>query len=284
MRAAIAFLPHLTSLGITHLYLSPVFTAVAGSTHGYDVINPAQIDPALGGVDGFITLSDAARAAGIGLILDLVPNHTAFSLENPWLRDVLKLGRNSRYARHFDIDWDEGPLILPWLSETFAVMVETGQVSATSGAMIVGDLEVPLRDDAQTQNMEDLHEMQHWRLTHWSRERDGVTHRRFFNVTGLIGMRVEDEDVFADMHALVFDLVDAGRVQGLRIDHIDGLADPATYLHHLRERVGEVPIWVEKILTGDETLADWPMSGTTGYEAATPDCAALDGSRRRHPA
>lgn len=267
--AAIEFLPHLAELGASHLYLSPIFTATEGSTHGYDVINPAEIDPALGGETGFIRLSDAAQAAGIGLILDLVPNHTAFSLQNPWLQDVLKLGRTSRYAKHFDIDWDEGPLVLPWLSETFAVHLAEGDVAQTATTLQVADLEIPRRGDAQSDDLTVLHDSQHWRLAHWSRERDGVTHRRFFNVTGLIGMRVEDPDVFRDMHACVVALVAAGRVQGVRLDHIDGLADPATYLQRLRAGLGDVPIWVEKILTGDEVLPDWSIAGTTGYEAAT---------------
>ena len=267
--AAIAFLPHLSDLGISHLYLSPIFTATDGSTHGYDVIDPTEIDPALGGEVGFAKLSDAAQAAGIGIILDLVPNHTAFSLENAWLRDVLRLGRDSRYARHFDIDWDEGPLILPWLSETFAVHLAAGEVEKTADSLRVADLEIPRRGDVQTDDLDALHDNQHWRLAHWSRERDGVTHRRFFNVTGLIGMRVEDPEVFEDMHACVVSLIKAGRVQGVRLDHIDGLADPATYLRRLRAAIGDVPIWVEKILTGDEVLPDWSIAGTTGYEAAT---------------
>ncbi|WP_102108313.1 malto-oligosyltrehalose synthase [Oceaniglobus roseus] len=267
--AAIAFLPHLTDLGITDLYLSPIFTATPGSTHGYDVTDPTEIDPALGGRVGFDRLSEAAQAAGIGLILDLVPNHTAFSLDNPWLIDVLREGRDSRHAKYFDIDWDEGPLVLPWLEQSFEALLAAGEVARDGDGLRIGGLTVPLRADAEGKDLAELHEAQHWRAVHWLRERDGVTHRRFFNVTGLIGMRVEDPEVFADMHRLVVELVEAGQVQGLRLDHIDGLADPAAYLSLLRLAVGDVPIWVEKILTGDERLADWPIEGTTGYEAAT---------------
>lgn len=267
--AAAAFLPHLTDLGISHLYLSPIFTAVPGSTHGYDIIDPGEIDPALGGREGFDRLSRAAQGAGIGIILDLVPNHTAFHLANPWLCDVLRHGRDSRFARHFDIDWDEGPLVLPWLAEPFDALLAAGQVVRDGDALRIGEMSVPLRAGFEADSLAALHEGQVWRLTHWARERDGVTHRRFFNVTGLIGMRVEARAVFDDMHALAIELVRAGQVQGLRIDHVDGLADPAAYLVDLRAAVADTPVWVEKILTGDEALPDWPVEGTTGYEAAT---------------
>ena len=268
------YLPHLTANGISHLYLAPIFRAQAGSTHGYDVIDPNVIEPDLGGDAGFDALAQAARQAGIGIIIDIVPNHTAFSLENPWLRDVLRHGTDSAFAPHFDIDWSDR-LLLPFLTDTFEGLLEAGKVSldreADGPVLRVGDVAVPVDPATVAAHGDDLaalHDAQAWRLTPWQRERDSITHRRFFNVTGLIGMRVEDEAVFADMHRKVFDLVDAGLVQGLRLDHIDGLADPDTYLDRLKARVGDVPIWVEKILTGAEALPDWGIAGTTGYEAA----------------
>ncbi|SDE31356.1 malto-oligosyltrehalose synthase [Limimaricola pyoseonensis] len=274
-------LPYLAGLGVSHLYLSPVFTATTGSTHGYDVTDPTEIDPALGGREGFEALARAARQAGLGIVLDIVPNHTAFGLENPWLRDVLRHGPDSRYARHFDIDWAKGRLVLPFLGAPFEEMLEQGAFTLREGEtgpefatehfavpMAAGTL--PPEDGRRDPDaIREAHAAQHWRLTHWEYERDGVTHRRFFNVTGLIGMRVEDETVFDDMHALLFELLDEGLVQAIRLDHIDGLADPAAYLRRLRDRVGDTPVWIEKILTGDETVpADWPIEGTTGYEAA----------------
>lgn len=270
-------LPRLAALGISHLYLSPIQTAVKGSTHGYDVADPTTIDPELGGSSGFVTLSEAARRAGLGIILDIVPNHTAFHPENPWLRDVLRHGQDSAYAFHFDIDWEAGRLVLPFLPEPFEVMLARGDVRVETGedpVMVAGDIAIPLDPStldgavASEADLIRLHDAQSWRLTHWMLERDGVTHRRFFNVTGLIGMRVEDAGVFDDMHRLALDLVEAGQIHGLRVDHIDGLADPAGYLQRLREAVGEVPVWVEKILTGDEELRPWPVQGTTGYEVA----------------
>ncbi len=143
--AAIAYLAHLAEMGISHLYLSPVFTAAPGSTHGYDVTDPSEIDPALGGREGFERLSDAAQAAGIGLILDIVPNHTAFSLDNPWLVDVLRHGQDSRYAPHFDIDWEAGPLVLPWLEEPFEALAEQGKVGRSGDTLRIGELAIPLR-------------------------------------------------------------------------------------------------------------------------------------------
>lgn len=263
-------LDQLVRLGISHLYLSPIFTATGGSTHGYDVTDPTEIEPALGGRQGFDRLSRAAAERGLGIILDIVPNHTAFTPQNPWLADVLRHGHASRYARHFDIDWHAGPLVLPFLGQPFRKMLTDGAFSVRDGNWMIGDLAIPLAPGTDTtDDLDMLHEAQHWRLVHYEKERDSITHRRFFNVTGLIGMRVEDERVFDDTHALIFDLVRGNQVQGLRVDHIDGLADPETYLRRLADRLPGTPVWVEKILVGDETLPDaWPTVGTTGYEAA----------------
>ena len=269
-------IPRLSDLGISHLYLSPIQTATPGSTHGYDITDPTVIDPALGGRAALDALSQSAQQAGLGLILDIVPNHTAFHLSNPWLRDVLRHGPASRFAACFDIDWTAGRLILPFLPEPFETLLDRGDITVTDTpegpALRVRDLTIPLapHSDAGSGTAPELaalHDAQHWRLTHWLLERDGVTHRRFFNITGLIGMRVEDPAVFDATHSLIFDLIDARVIHGLRIDHIDGLADPAAYLARLRARAGDLPIWVEKILTRDEHLPDWPIDGTTGYEA-----------------
>lgn len=173
--------------GVSHLYLSPIFLAGSGSTHGYDIINPTRIDPVLGGREGFDALARAAGEQGLGIILDIVPNHTAFTLENPWLLDVLKHGPASRYARHFDIDWDAGPLVLPFLPEPFEKMLDDGAFHAADGMWHFGDVSLPLAEDSPvTGDLRALHDTQHWRLVHFELERDGITHRRFFNVTSLI--------------------------------------------------------------------------------------------------
>ncbi len=275
-------LPRLEALGVSHLYLSPILRAVPGSTHGYDVIDPTAIEPALGGREGFARLAGAAHARGLGVILDIVPNHTAFSLESPWLCDVLRHGEASRWARHFDIEWEAGRLVLPFLPSPFEAMLEAGLVAVQEASddapggpvMRVEELEVPLAPfplseperAGEPDALRALHDRQAWRLAHWELERDGVTHRRFFNVTGLIGMRVEDGQVFDDTHALILDLVREGLVDALRVDHVDGLADPGAYLARLTEAAG-VPVWIEKILVGPEALPPWPVEGTTGYEA-----------------
>ena len=279
-------LDYLADLGISHLYLSPIFTAVTGSTHGYDVTDPTQIDPVLGGEVAFLALAEAAKKKNIGIILDLVPNHTALSVENPWFADTLRHGETSAYAAYFDIDWAAG-LLLPMLPRPLDDMLaeRAFRLSARDGGAVEwqdnwlplapGSLPHDGRDDPDV--IARVLAAQHWRLRHWQRERDSLTHRRFFNITDLIGMRVERAEVFTAMTALPLRLVADGHVQGLRIDHIDGLANPLEFLTRLRAEVGpDIPIWVEKILTGAETLpAHWPVDGTTGYEVATAVTALL---------
>lgn len=267
-------LDYLKDLGISHLYLSPIFTAAEGSTHGYDVLDPTEIEPSLGGREGFEKLARAAHALGIGIILDIVPNHTAFTLESAWLRDVLRHGEKSQFATFFDIDWAAGPLVLPLLPEPFQVMLDRGDFSAAEGCWRFDEVDVPLAAgyEGTSDTAEDLlalHNKQHWRLRHWELERDGITHRRFFNVTSLIGIRVEDPTVFEATHSLIIELVETGLVDGLRVDHVDGLADPKGYLDRLAEALPGTPVWVEKILVGTEALdRQWKTVGTTGYEAA----------------
>ncbi|EJC71011.1 malto-oligosyltrehalose synthase [Rhizobium leguminosarum bv. viciae WSM1455] len=319
--------PYLKTLGISHLYASPIFTAVSGSTHGYDVTDANDIDPALGGRAGFERLTESLASAGMGLILDIVPNHMAASPENSWWRDVLTFGRQSAYFSHFDIDWSE-PLTLPQLGQDFEGTLADGELritlDETQGNFAFGYFEtlLPLNptsygtianrlDDPVATRMAEaaavtsgenfnramrdilfeggdravlrhkleeassdrdfvrsLHEGQHWRLTHWKEAARHLSYRRFFEVTGLVGIRVEDPAVFEDMHRLVIELVHHGKVQGLRIDHVDGLAEPRAYLDRLREAVGpDTYIVVEKILGAGEVLPEsWPVAGTTGYE------------------
>ncbi|GGL97361.1 malto-oligosyltrehalose synthase [Pseudooceanicola nanhaiensis] len=269
--------PYWAGLGISHLYASPLFTATGGSTHGYDITDPTEIDPALGGRAGLERLSAALKAEGLGLVLDIVPNHMAFAPETPWLRDVLRHGRESRYAGHFDMDIAADRLRLPWLPAPFHALAADGafrvEDDADGPVLVTGGLRIPLAETpslAAARNdpgaITALHEEQPWRAVYWRTEMDSLSHRRFFNVTGLIGVKVEDPAVFEDVHRLLFELTEAGIVDGIRVDHVDGLADPAGYLDKLRARVPDHPVWVEKILTGDERLPSWPVEGTTGYE------------------
>ncbi|KPH06940.1 malto-oligosyltrehalose synthase (plasmid) [Rhizobium acidisoli] len=324
---ACGLIPYLKTLGISHLYASPIFTAVNGSTHGYDVTDANDIDPALGGRAGFERLTESLAAAGMGLILDIVPNHMAASPENGWWRDVLAFGQQSSYAGHFDIDWSE-PLTLPQLGQDFEAALAAGELrivldethgnfafayfdtllplNPSSYGAIANRLDDPVatrmaeaaavtsgEDFARTMRdilfeggdrailrqkldeisadrdfVKSLHEAQHWRLTHWKEAARHLSYRRFFEVTGLVGTRVENPSVFEDMHRLTIELVRHGKVQGLRIDHVDGLAEPKAYLDRLRDAVGpDTYIVVEKILGAGEALPEsWPVSGTTGYE------------------
>jgi (1->4)-alpha-D-glucan 1-alpha-D-glucosylmutase len=277
---AVTLIPYLKRLGISHLYASPVFTATTDSTHGYDVTDANALDPALGGREGFDRLSSALKEAGLGLILDIVPNHMAASLENPWWRDVIEHGEMSRYARHFDIDWTR-PLTLPFLGEAFDTALQHGDISVKPDPLtgklslayfdsyypLAPDTTGDLRLDDKTAIAE-LHERQPWRLICWRNAPFELSYRRFFEITGLVGMRVEDNAVFADTHRLILELVHSGAVDGLRVDHVDGLADPKGYLERLRKATGpDCYLTVEKILgEGEQLPDDWPVSGTTGYE------------------
>nr|WP_310617521.1 malto-oligosyltrehalose synthase [Pantoea cypripedii] len=286
---AAALVPYLKKLGISHLYASPVFTAPHDSTHGYDVTHATQIDPSLGGRAGFERMVQALKSAGLGLILDIVPNHMAASLENPWWHDVIAHGEHSRYAHYFDIDWSR-PLTLPFLGDTFAEALEKGEISVRADpqsglpTLAYFDNFYPLALDSwQGLNLQDkvdiaaLHERQAYRLICWRDAATDLSYRRFFEITGLVGVRVEDPEVFAATHRLILELVHSGAVAGLRIDHVDGLADPQGYLERLRQQAGpDCYITVEKILGAEEPLAaDWPVAGTTGYEFITALADAL---------
>ncbi len=281
---AATLVPYLKALGISHLYASPIFTATTGSTHGYDITDPNEIDPAIGGREGFDRLVTALRSAQIGLILDIVPNHMATSLENRWWRDVIEHGKNSAWANYFDIDWTR-PLTLPFLGDTFEAELESGALelkrdpATGKAAFVYYDQAYPLNPESiagceqlltfpDRQAITALHEAQSWRLMCWREAPRQLSWRRFFEVTGLIGVKVEDESVFEETHRLILALVHAGIVDGLRIDHIDGLADPLGYLQRLRQATGpDCYITVEKILAkGEQLPASWPVSGTTGYE------------------
>jgi (1->4)-alpha-D-glucan 1-alpha-D-glucosylmutase len=304
---AVALVPYIKKLGISHLYASPIFTATSGSTHGYDVTDANEIDPTLGGREGFDKLAQALKAAGLGLIIDIVPNHMAASLENAWWRDVIAKGEKSPWAHHFDIDWSRR-LTLPFLGEDFDAVVEKGELKVEADpqtgkpAFVYYESVYPLVE-ASWQGREqeilgltdaakiaELHEQQPWRLMSWRDAASDLSYRRFFEITGLVGMRVEDDQVFDDTHKLILELVHSGAVDGLRVDHVDGLADPRGYLMRLRQKAGDAcHITVEKILGKGEHLPDdWPVSGTTGYEfiAALSDVLVddenLDGLREAY--
>jgi (1->4)-alpha-D-glucan 1-alpha-D-glucosylmutase len=357
-REAAAIVPYLQALGITHLYASPILQSRAGSTHGYDMVDPARIDAELGGEDALAQLIEALRRAGLGLIVDFVPNHMGVLFaDNPWWLDVLEWGRASPYARAFDIDWNALPfwlrdkVLIPVLGRPYAEALAAGEIELrydakegsfsswyyehrmpiapacyrgivetvvrhagapetktgrtlldyvrthgwsghptydeagvfkTMLAAIAGGADViaaglaRYRPHAGGQRaLHRLLERQAYRLAHWRLANAHINYRRFFDINGLAGLRVEDERTFDAVHGRIAPLIAAGAVAGLRVDHIDGLADPAGYCRRLRELVTRVRpqadppfhIFVEKILGPDERLPPLDgVDGTTGYE------------------
>ena len=345
---ATAAVPYLAELGISHLYLSPVLEAAPGSTHGYDVVDPDRVSAALGGEDGFARFADAAHAAGLGILLDIVPNHMSIAgTANRWWVDVLENGRASYYAHFFDVDWgnDDPRVLLPVLGERYGRSLSTGSlaVSRTGAAFEVraGDLRFPMsprsigrivrhagerighaelafigdallllprtsdvndrrrrhRDkavllgrlgelggrvptaiddeiaalNADPVELDAVLEAQNYRLAHWTAAGNQLSYRRFFDITSLVGICNEEPDVLAASHRRIFGWLGDRTIDGVRVDHVDGLRDPGAYLRRLRAAWPEPDsrpwIVVEKILAGDEQLpASWPVAGTTGYD------------------
>ncbi len=354
--AAAGIAGYLGRLGVSHLYLSPILQAAAGSTHGYDVVDPTRVNRELGGEEGYARLCEALGDAGLGQLLDVVPNHMAITgPDNRWWWDVLRLGRSSRYAGYFDVDWDSpevhlrDTVLLPVLGDHYGRELEAGHLlvaregedfsvryfdhsypldPATLGPVLAGaaarvddeegrvELErlagtasrVPpvgpdpdgqverrgqvqeltgrLREllagredagaaldgelacwNADPDRLDGLLDAQHYRLAWWRSGGENLDYRRFFDINDLAALRVEQPAVFADSHRLVLDWLGSGVLDGLRIDHVDGLLEPRRYLQRLAEAAPEAWVVVEKILEGDERLPeDWSVAGTTGYD------------------
>jgi (1->4)-alpha-D-glucan 1-alpha-D-glucosylmutase len=361
--AAAALVPYLKALGISHLYTSPFLKARAGSTHGYDIVDHAQLNPEFGGDEAFARLSQALAAADMGLILDFVPNHMGVGFsDNAWWLDVLEWGPKSPHAASFDIDWDtlpykpEGGVLLPILGRAYGDALEAGEIAlafdagegsfsawyfehrlpirpnrygevlrtivahADAGDQPAGrrllelsalhpDPRAPTREQApafkaalaavaggtavierglaayrpspdhpaRTVALHRLLERQHYRLAYWRVAVSEINYRRFFDINGLAGLRVEDPRTFIAVHRLVAALIAGGRLHGLRVDHIDGLWDPAKYFRQLQRLIRRPRgpagsrrsfyIVVEKILASGEVMPRFPgVAGTTGYE------------------
>ncbi|OZY31769.1 malto-oligosyltrehalose synthase [Pseudomonas lundensis] len=344
--------PYFARMGISHLYASPLLTARDGSMHGYDVVDPTRVSPALGGEAALRRLVAELRAHDMGLILDVVSNHMAVGgADNPWWLDLLAWGRASPYAEFFDIQWHspdpllEGQLLLPFLGNDYGATLKAGELplrydaqqgrfytehghhhfpicpldygfllhisgqpdlqflgerftalhplphprertaplhaelaalSARPEVLAAIEQQLTCFDARHPSGLERLHallERQSYRLASWRTAADDINWRRFFDVNELAGLRVERPRVFEATHQKIFDLIRDGLVDGLRIDHVDGLADPRGYCRKLRRRVDalapdrHLPIYVEKILGAEESLPDdWHVDGTTGYE------------------
>jgi len=305
---AFPLIGYLSRLGISHIYASPIMTARPGSMHGYDTIDPTRINPELGGEDGFRRLVRELRRYGMGIILDIVPNHMAIGSGNPWWMDVLAAGRSSRYAKYFDIEWEpvnpqlRGKVLLPVLGRPYGEVLAAGELTlqhdGTRGFVRYFDHLFPLTDAASQAvrnaspegfdpllpdgraRLHELLEAQHYRLSWWRSANDEINWRRFFDINELAALRVEVDEVFEAVHQSVFALYAQGLIDGVRVDHIDGLAQPGDYCRKLRARLrkleaerpadapsGPAYFVVEKILSRDEHLrAAWQTDGTTGYD------------------
>ena len=262
---------YLTSLGADWLYLSPLLEAEPGSDHGYDVVDPSRIDPVRGGAEGLEGLAALARAAGRGILVDIVPNHmgVATAPANPWWWDLLTHGQESRYAEAFDVDWAAGagririPVLGDGDDELDALTLAGGRLHYYDNIFPIAPGSADDDADART-----VHSRQNYELVNWRRADADLNYRRFFAVNTLAGIRVEVPWVFAESHAEIVRWVRDGLVDGLRVDHPDGLADPGGYLDALQAATGGTYVLVEKILEGDEQLPpNWAAAGTTGYDA-----------------
>jgi (1->4)-alpha-D-glucan 1-alpha-D-glucosylmutase len=288
--AAAAVTDYLRDLGVSWAYLSPLLEATSGSDHGYDVVDVTRVDPARGGREGLDRFAASARAAGLGILVDIVPNHMGVSAprENAWWWDVLRLGRDSAHADAFDIDWaaGDGKVLVPVLGAAFDEVVDAGELTidpepaddAPSGVLRYYDHAFPLApgsiDDAGGGDLTDpavvraVAGRQNFRLSFWRDEAAQLNYRRFFAVTTLAGVRVELPEVFDATHAEILRWVREGLADGLRVDHPDGLLDPGGYLDRLAEATGGVYVLGEKILEhGEELPGWWASEGTTGYDA-----------------
>jgi (1->4)-alpha-D-glucan 1-alpha-D-glucosylmutase len=267
---ALAIVDYLHELGITDVYASPLLKARPGSTHGYDVIDPTQLNPELGTPEEFDELCRALHARDMGLILDVVPNHMAASLSNPWWFDVLEKGEDSEYSQFFDVNWESKKVLLPILARPYGETLENHELmlKIENGKPILQYFEQKLPIAAGAENLssdalDGILSRQHYRLAHWRKAADCINYRRFFDICDLVGLRAERDEVFRATHAYVLRLVEEAKVTGLRIDHIDGLLDPKAYL----ERLPKTYVVTEKILAGNEQLpCDWKTHGTTGYD------------------
>lgn len=344
---ATAILDYLRSLGITDVYSAPISRSRAGSTHGYDVTNPQQINPEIGDTDAFERFASALRERRMGLLLDIVPNHMAASLESDWWFDLLAKGSGSPFARFFDVDWTPLPgkgetrsrLLFPVLGKPYGEVLAAREIrltidehgfsiryfdhrfpmsaaslrllamwfrelvggGAARGLVALAAEENPrviaeaileiapplsserasleqlvarINDGSSTvptfAELDRLLDLQHYRLSFWRLASEELNYRRFFDISELAGLRVEDRETFEAVHRLPLELARREIVTGLRIDHIDGLRDPIAYLHRLQDSLPGKRFYVviEKILGERESVREeFQASGTTGYDS-----------------
>ncbi|MCV2488035.1 malto-oligosyltrehalose synthase [Geodermatophilus sp. YIM 151500] len=263
---------YLAALGVTHAYASPLLRSAEGSTHGYDTVDHAHVDEARGGRAGLDRLVARLHEHGLGLVLDLVPNHMGIAdpAAAPWWWDVLRHGRGSAHAAAFDVDWDAGGgrVRIPVLGSADDVARLELAEGDDGPELRYYDNRFPVAPGTEGGTPQEVHARQHYELVDWRRADRDLNYRRFFAINTLAGLRVEDPEIFDATHALVLELVRDGAVDGLRIDHPDGLADPRGYLDRLAAASDGRWTVVEKILEpGEELPESWAAAGTTGYDA-----------------
>ncbi len=295
LRRAIELVPFLHDLGISHVYASPLLKACPGSTHGYDICDHSQINPEIGTEEDLEEFVTVLRRHDMGLVLDIVPNHMGIcGRENAWWWDVLRHGRASRFADYFDIDWESpdprlrGKVLLPVLGDYYGRVLERGELQVVKEQdetlLAYHEHRFPIAPDTLTIAPESVAEAlaklngelaaldaliqrQHYRLAGWRHGNAELNYRRFFDISTLAGIRVEDPRVFGSAHALLLRWYGKGWIDGFRVDHPDGLHDPTEYFERLRAAAPRAWIVAEKILQPGEMMAeDWPVAGTTGYE------------------
>ena len=271
---ATARLPYLQDLGVDWIYLSPLLAAEPGSTHGYDVVGFDRVDSARGGPEGLAALSAEARRLGMGVLVDIVPNHVGVASPhlNPWWWDVLQHGPASEHAEAFDIDWEfgQGKLLVPVLGDDDLPVDDhpTGHLEVVGDELRYHDNRFPIAPGTSYGTPDEIHRRQHYELVTWRRGDSDLNYRRFFTVSTLAGVRVEQPEIFADTHVEIRRWFNEGLVDGLRVDHPDGLRDPEGYLDHLASLTDGGYTLVEKILEpGEELPGQWATDGTTGYDA-----------------
>lgn len=287
---ALALVPYFQELGISHVYASPLFKAAAHSVHGYDVCDFGRLNPEIGTEEDLEKLVAALRERNMGLVLDIVPNHMGIATaENAWWQDVLKNGRGSKFANYFDIEWKpadpklHGKILIPVLGDQYERVLERGELKVEmdksefvlryfehkfpiAPESIPKDVSLEALDSNRTA-LDELIQKQHYSLVFWGEGDLKLNYRRFFAISTLAGVRVEDEAVFKDVHGLLKQWLAKKYLDGLRVDHPDGLREPQNYLERLRELAPRAWIVVEKILQpGEEMPEDWPVQGTVGYD------------------
>ncbi len=280
-------LPYLHRLGVNTVYASPILESVPGSMHGYDTTNPLRINPEIGTEKELALIVKKMKQMGMSWIQDIVPNHMAFHENNKWLMDVLENGAGSNYASFFDINWsadNQEPVMVPFLGGTLEQVIEKNELKLTQENdklyFKYHDSKWPVNQASAGVNIREINadpvklkalaNAQYYRLCHWQETDEKINYRRFFTVNGLICLNIQEEETFTAYHAYIKSLLNKGLIHGLRVDHIDGLYDPKTYLKNLRQLVGkEVYIVVEKILEEGEKEkmpGNWPVQGNTGYD------------------